>query len=73
MAALIIGILSVVLWTGGLSSWIVQYATGITQFGIWVTALSLVPFSALWVSLKTTPFSTISTQTTRAHWSLFLK
>lgn len=73
MAAFIIGIFAVLAWTAGLADWIVAYATGVTQLGIWGTALSLVPFSALWLSLKSEPFSAFPVQTTRAHWSLFLK
>jgi hypothetical protein len=42
----------IILWTAGLPDWIVAYATGVAQLGIWVTALSLIPFSAFWISLK---------------------
>lgn len=73
MVAFLIGTFAVLVWTAGLADWIVQYATGITQLGIWVTALSLVPFSALWLSLKTTPFSEMPVQKSRVHWSLLLK
>jgi hypothetical protein len=48
------------LWTAGLADWIVAYATGVAQFGIWLTLLfSLLPFSTLWVSLKRMPFMDI--------------
>jgi hypothetical protein len=73
MAAFIIGIFAVLVWTAGLADWIVAYATGMTQLGIWITALSLVPFASLWLSLKTEPFSAFPVETHRAHWSLFMK
>lgn len=43
----------VLVWTAGLADWIVAFQTGLTQLGIWVTVLSLVPFRTLWVSAKT--------------------
>ena len=74
MAAALIIIISVVsLWTAGLADWIVAYATGVAQFGIWLTVLSLVPFAVLWVSLKRMPFTEMSSNTARAHWSVQLK
>jgi hypothetical protein len=73
MTAIFFGILTAMVWTAGLADWIVAYATGLTQLGIWVTALSLVPFGALWVSLKTDCFSQMPVSSTRAHWSLLLK
>lgn len=73
MAATLI-ILSVVsLWTAGLADWIVAYATGVAQFSIWLTLLSLLPFTVLWVSLKRLCFSEITPRTTHAHWSVLLK
>ena len=74
MAAALIIIISVVsLWTAGLADWIVAYATGVAQFGIWLTVLSLVPFAVLWVSLKRMPFTEMPSNTARAHWSVQLK
>lgn len=73
MTAVFIGIVTAMVWTAGLADWIVAYATGLTQLGIWVTALSLVPFSALWVFLKAESFSQMPVSTIRAHWSLLLK
>jgi len=61
------------IWTARLADWIVAYATGVTQLAIWVTLLSLVPFSALWVSLKRQSFVDMPTATTRAHWSVQYK
>ena len=74
MAAALIIIISVVsLWTAGLADWIVAYATGVAQFGIWLTVLSLVPFAVLWVSLKRMSFTEMPSNTARAHWSVQLK
>lgn len=73
MAAALLIISVVSLWTAGLADWIVAYATGVAQLGIWLTVLSLVPFATLWVSLKRMPFTQMPTYTTHAHWSLHLK
>jgi hypothetical protein len=70
-AALIISVVS--LWTAGLADWIVAYATGVAQFGIWLTLFSLLPFSTLWVSLKRMPFMEMPSSTAHAHWSVQLK
>lgn len=63
----------VILWTAGLPDWIVAYATGLAQLGVWVTLLSLVPFGAVWVSLKHSSFVEMPTATCRAHWGVDLK
>lgn len=68
---IIIGVVS--LWTAGLADWIVAYATGVAQLGIWLTLLSLIPFALLWVSLKRMPFTELPSHTARAHWSVQLK
>jgi hypothetical protein len=73
MAAALIIISVVCLWTAGLADWIVAYATGVAQLGIWLTLFSLVPFAMLWVSLKRMPFSEMPSSTARAHWSVHLK
>ena len=73
MAAAFIIISVVSLWTAGLADWIVAYATGVAQLGIWLTLLSLLPFAMLWVSLKTMPFQEMPSHTARAHWSVQLK
>ena len=70
-ALIIVGVVS--LWTAGLADWIVAYATGVAQFGIWLTLFSLLPFTVLWVSLKRMSFSEMPSTTTRAHWSVLLK
>jgi hypothetical protein len=70
-ALMIISVVS--LWTAGLADWIVAYATGIAQFGIWLTLFSLLPFSSLWVSLKRLPFTEMPSSTAHAHWSVQLK
>jgi len=41
----------------------VDMATGLTQLGIWITLLSLVPFSTLWVSAKTGNSTELTVQT----------
>lgn len=64
---------AVALWTAGLADWIVAYATGIAQLGVWLTLLSLLPMASLWVSLKRQAFQDLSPNTTRAHWSIQLK
>lgn len=69
MTKLLIAIFSVVVvWNAGLADWMVAYATGVAQLGIWVTLSALVPFSALWVGLKRQSDHPISE--TRMHWSL---
>jgi len=69
MTKLLIAIFSVVvLWNAGLADWMVAYATGVAQLGIWVTLSALVPFSALWVGLKHQADRPVSE--TRLHWSL---
>jgi hypothetical protein len=69
MTKLLIAIFSaVVLWNAGLADWMVAYATGVAQLGIWVTLSALVPFSALWVGLKRQADHPVSE--TRMHWSL---
>lgn len=69
MTKLLIAIFSVVvLWNAGLADWMVAYATGVAQLGIWVTLSALVPFSALWVGLKRQADRPVSE--TRLHWSL---
>ena len=73
MAAALIIISVVGLWTAGLADWIVAYATGVAQFGIWLTLFSLLPFAVLWVSLKRMPFTEMPSTTARAHWSVQLK
>lgn len=73
MAAALIIISIVCLWTAGLADWIVAYATGVAQLGIWLTLFSLLPFTVLWVSLKRLPFTEMQANTARAHWSVQLK
>ena len=63
----------VLIWNAGLADWMVAYATGIAQLGIWLTLLSLVPFSSLWISLKRMPFQEHSTERARTHWRVLLK
>lgn len=67
----IVGI--VLLWNAGLADWIVAYATGVAQLGIWLTLLSLIPFTTLWVTYKRSPFLDQPSSQTRAHWSVLLK
>ena len=62
----------IILWTAGLPDWIVAYATGVAQLGIWVTAISLIPLSAFWVSLKRQFFAEASPKS-RTQWSVSLK
>lgn len=63
----------VIFWTAGFPDWIVAYATGVAQLGIWVSLLSLIPFCAVWISLKTGFFTEIPEKTTGFHWSSALK
>jgi hypothetical protein len=62
----------IILWTAGLPDWIVAYATGVAQLGIWVTAISFFPFSAFWVSLKRQFFAESSPKS-RTQWNVSLK
>ena len=64
---------AVAVWTAGLTDWIVAYATGIAQLGVWLTLLSLLPMATLWVTLKRQSFEELSATTARAHWSIQLK
>jgi hypothetical protein len=73
MAAALMIMSVVCLWTAGLADWIVAYATGVAQLGIWLTLLSLLPFTVLWVSLKRLPFTEMPSSTAHAHWSVQLK
>lgn len=63
----------VIFWTAGFPDWIVAYATGVAQLGIWVTLLSLIPFCAVWVSLKTGFFAEISEKATSFSGNSVLK
>jgi hypothetical protein len=63
----------VFLWTAGLPDWIVAYATGVTQLGVWVTLFSLLPFSVLWISLKNGFFVENPTKNSVFHWSTLHK
>lgn len=63
----------IVLWTGHGASWMVDYATGLAQLGIWSTLFSLQPFLSIWVSLKQSVFTEISRTLLHTHWSAFLK
>lgn len=67
----VIGI--VFFWTAGLNEWMVAYATGIAQLGIWLTLFSLIPFSVFWISLKRQAFLDQSSDKSRVHWGLNLK
>jgi hypothetical protein len=73
MAAALLIISVVCMWTAGLADWIVAYATGVAQLGIWLTLFSLLPFTTLWVSLKRMPFTEMPSNTARAHWSVQMK
>lgn len=64
---------AVAVWTAGLADWIVAYATGVAQLGVWLTLLSLLPMASFWVNLKRQPFQDLSSTTARAHWSIQLK
>jgi hypothetical protein len=68
---IIIGIVS--LWTAGLSDWMIAYASGLAQLGIWQTLFSLIPFAVLWVSLKRLSFSEMPSRKASTHWSVQLK
>jgi len=67
MALFIIIFGSVVAWAAGLPDWIVAYATGLTQFSVWLTLFALVPFSTFWVSLKHQP------ESKRPHWTILTR
>jgi hypothetical protein len=72
--ALISIILFVILtWNAAAADWIVAYATGFAQLGIWLTIAGLVPFAFLWYTLKTLNSSEIPSYLNRARWSLYLK
>lgn len=73
MAAALAIISLVCLWTAGQADWIVAYATGLAQFGIWMTLFSLLPFTTLWVTLKRMPFTEMPASNNHAHWSVQLK
>lgn len=73
MAAALAIISVVLVWTAGFADWIVAYATGVAQLGIWLTLFSLLPITSLWVSLKRLSFSELPASTTHAHWSVQLK
>ena len=70
-AFVIIG--AVLIWTAGRADWIVAYATGVAQLGVWLTLAGLVPVSALWQRLKRQPFVDQPTNQARAHWSVSVK
>lgn len=65
--------LSILLWTGHSSEWVVDYATGAAQAAIWCTVASQVPFVSIWVSLKESAFREISRANLRTHFSTFYK
>lgn len=70
----ILSIISLVfIWNAGLADWMVAYATGIAQLGVWLTLLSYIPFSSLWVSLKQMPFSEIPIRENSTHWRVLIK
>ena len=70
----VLAIISVVLiWTAGFADWVVAYATGVAQLGIWLTLFSLLPIASLWVSLKRLSFQEFPVTTAHVHWSLNLK
>ncbi len=74
MALFSIFYIVLILWTGGLPDWIVAYATGLAQLAIWVTLLSFLPFSTLWLSLRTSFFAEIPRPATgHVHWALSTK
>lgn len=71
---LVLAIYSVVLvWTAGLPDWIVAYATGLAQLGVWVSLLSLIPFCAVWVSSKQSLFVEVEGNRAGTHWATLLK
>lgn len=73
MALILIIASIVILWTAGMADWVVAYATGLAQLGIWCTLGGLLPFTVLWISLRRQAFVDISTAETRPHWSILLK
>ena len=73
MAAALAIISVVLVWTAGFADWIVAYATGVAQLGIWLTLFSLLPMTSLWVSLKRLSFTELPVSIAHAHWSVQLK
>lgn len=73
MAAALAIISVVLVWTAGFADWIVAYATGVAQLGIWLTLFSLLPITSLWVSLKRLSFTELPASNAHAHWSVQLK
>ena len=73
MALILIIYTAVFLWTAGLPDWIVAYATGVTQLGVWCTLGSLLPYTTLWLSLKSFAFGEISPVFTTPNWAIQLK
>lgn len=73
MTAVLVIISVVLVWTAGFADWIVAYATGVAQLGIWLTLFSLLPITTLWISLKRLSFAEFPVSTTHAHWSVLLK
>jgi hypothetical protein len=72
--AFVLIIYSVVLvWTAGLPDWIVAYATGLAQLGVWVSLFSLIPFCALWISSKQNLFVEMDVNRSGTHWATTLK
>lgn len=64
---------AVLIWTAAMADWIVAYATGVAQLGIWLTLAGLVPVSGLWHSLKREPFMDVPTTQIRTHWNVSVK
>lgn len=73
MAFLLIIYGAVFVWTAGLPDWIVAYATGVTQLGVWCTLASIIPFATLWTSLKQQPYSEFPVTMIRPHWGIQVK
>ena len=72
--ALVFSIAAIILtWNLAAADWIVAYATGFAQLGIWLTLFGLFPFTFVWYTLKTMNASEIPGHLNRARWSLFLK
>lgn len=40
------------LWSGSLFDWMVNYATSFAQLGVWITLLSLISGYSVWTSFK---------------------
>jgi hypothetical protein len=62
----------IVTWNAAAADWIVAFATGFTQLGIWLTIAGLLPVPVLWSTLKSAS-SVIPSNQNRARWSLNLK